>query len=200
MTFVDRHIGPRDAELDEMLALLGVGSLAELIDKAVPAGIRTDQLELPEPMSETRALEALRVIADQNTPMRSLIGQGYYGTITPGVILRNVLESPGWYTSYTPYQPEISQGRLEALTVFQTMVSDLTGMDLANASLLDEATAAAEAMALSHRVTKLDSDVFFVDADTLPQTISVVRTRAESLGLDVVVGPWATALEHQPFG
>ncbi len=200
MTFLDRHLGPRPSDLAAMLETVGAGSLEELIDKAVPSGIRDDRLELPDPLSEVDALARMRDYADQNTVLRSLIGQGYYGTITPGVIQRNVLENPGWYTAYTPYQPEISQGRLEALTVFQTMVADLTGMALANASLLDEGTAAAEAMALAHRASKSGSDVFFVDADAHPQTIDVIRTRAGSLGFEVVVGDVAQALEHGPFG
>jgi glycine dehydrogenase len=194
--FADRHIGPDGPEVASMLAALGYGSLDELTDRAVPSVIRDRApLDLPAPLDETGALQALRELADRNTVHTSLIGLGYSDTITPAVILRNVLESPAWYTAYTPYQPEISQGRLEALLNFQTMVSDLTGMDLANASLLDEGTAAAEAMTLCHRMNPRSgakpgesADTFFVDADCHPQTIAVVHTRAEPLGLTVVVG------------
>jgi glycine cleavage system P protein (glycine dehydrogenase) len=191
--FVDRHIGPRADEQATMLATLNYGALAELVDAAVPAVIReATPLVLPDALSETEALARLRSLAARNEVFTSLIGLGYHDTVTPPVILRNVLENPAWYTAYTPYQPEISQGRLEALLNFQTMVSDLTGMDLANASLLDEGTAAAEAMAMLHRLnpkkgTK-NAMVFFVDADAHPQTIDVVRTRAEPLGIEVVVG------------
>ena len=154
-TFADRHLGPRPDDVERMLAVLGVATLDELIDQAVPKTIRTDQpLALPVAQSEPEVLAALRHLADQNQVVTSLIGTGYSGTHTPGVILRNVLENPAWYTAYTPYQPEISQGRLEALLNFQTMVTDLTGMDIANASMLDESTAAAEAMTLIRRSTK----------------------------------------------
>jgi glycine dehydrogenase len=188
-SFADRHIGPDDTEQHAMLTELGLGSLDELVDRAVPASIRDDaELALPPPMTEAAALSQLRELAARNEVFTSLIGMGYSGTITPPVILRNVLESPAWYTAYTPYQPEISQGRLEALLNFQTMVSDLTGMDLANASLLDEGTAAAEAMTLCHRANADAGNTFFIDADCHPQTIEVVRTRAEPLGLDVIVG------------
>ena len=187
--FVDRHIGPRAGDQAAMLAVLGYGSLDELVDAAVPAVIReAAPLDLPEPLSETGALARLRELAGRNEVFTSLIGLGYHDTITPPVILRNVLENPAWYTAYTPYQPEISQGRLEALLNFQTMVSDLTGMDLANASLLDEGTAAAEAMAMLHRINAKQGGVFLVDADAHPQTIDIVRTRAEPLGIEVVVG------------
>jgi len=186
--FVDRHIGPRAADEATMLATLGYGSLAGLVDAAVPARIRdAAPLALPEPMSETEAIARLREVAGRNEVYTSLIGLGYHDTITPPVILRNVLENPAWYTAYTPYQPEISQGRLEALLNFQTMVTDLTGMDLANASLLDEGTAAAEAMAMLHRINAKNGAVFLVDADAHPQTINVVRTRAEPMGIEVVV-------------
>jgi len=186
--FVDRHIGPRAADEASMLASLGYDSLAALVDAAVPARIRdAAPLSLPEPMSETEAIAHLRELAQRNEVYTSLIGLGYHDTITPSVILRNVLENPAWYTAYTPYQPEISQGRLEALLNFQTMVTDLTGMDLANASLLDEGTAAAEAMAMLHRINATRGSVFLVDADAHPQTIDVVRTRAEPLGIEVVV-------------
>ncbi len=188
-TFADRHIGVRDHDQAAMLAELGYPSLDALIDAAVPGGIREHApLALGAGVSEQDALAKLRVLAGRNEVFTSLIGLGYHDTITPLVILRNVLENPAWYTAYTPYQPEISQGRLEALVNFQTMVTDLTGMEIANASLLDEATAAAEAMALLHRVNGDAGDVFFVDADCLPQTIAVLHTRAEPLGISVVVG------------
>jgi len=187
--FVQRHIGPDDDQIAGMLAYLGVSSLDALTDEAVPASIRSaSSLELADGCTEAAALAELREIAAANRVFRSFIGMGYYGTHTPSVIQRNVLENPAWYTAYTPYQPEISQGRLEALLSFQTMVSDLTGMDIANASLLDEATAAAEAMAFCRRVSKSGSNSFFVSEDCLPQTIEVVSTRARPLGLDIVVG------------
>jgi glycine cleavage system P protein (glycine dehydrogenase) len=187
-TFADRHIGPRADEQATMLAALGRSSLEELVDAAVPAVIHdSTPLSLPEPLSETDALDRVRELASKNEVFTSLIGLGYHDTITPAVIRRNVLENPAWYTAYTPYQPEISQGRLEALLNFQTMVADLTGMDLANASLLDEGTAAAEAMAMLHRINGKRGSVFVVDADAHPQTLDVVRTRAEPLGIDVVV-------------
>jgi glycine dehydrogenase len=193
--FADRHIGPSADDVAAMLARLGLSSLDELLDQAVPASIRDDKpLELDAALSEPEAIARLRALADRNEVFASLIGQGYYGTHTPGVILRNVLESPAWYTAYTPYQPEISQGRLEALLNFQTMVCDLTGLEIANASMLDEATAAAEAMTLARRATKHAGNVFFVDAECHPQTVAVVATRAEPLGLEVVVGDPATDL------
>jgi glycine dehydrogenase len=193
--FADRHIGPSRADVEHMLANLGLSSLDELIDQAVPAAIRDDKpLELDAAISEADAIARLRALADRNEVLTSLIGAGYYGTHTPGVILRNVLENPAWYTAYTPYQPEISQGRLEALLNFQTMVCDLTGMEIANASMLDEGTAAAEAMTLARRSTRHDGDAFFVDAECHPQTIAVVATRAEPLGIPIVVGDPATDL------
>jgi glycine cleavage system P protein (glycine dehydrogenase) len=187
--FADRHIGPRPAELARMLDVIGVGSLEELVEQAVPASIReaNPDLGLPAPASESQALAELRGLAARNKPLTSMIGLGYYGTVTPPVILRNVLESPAWYTAYTPYQPEISQGRLEALLNFQTMVADLTGLPLANASMLDESTAAAEGMTLVRRAGKARSARFLVDADTFPQTIAVIETRAEPLGIEVEV-------------
>jgi glycine dehydrogenase len=195
-TFADRHIGPSAADVEHMLAALGVASLDELLDQAVPASIRDDKpLELEDAVSEPDALARLRALAERNEVVTSLIGAGYYGTHTPGVILRNVLESPAWYTAYTPYQPEISQGRLEALLNFQTMVCDLTGMEITNASMLDEGTAAAEAMTLARRSTRHEGNVFFVDAECHPQTIAVVATRAEPLGLEVVVGDPAADLD-----
>jgi glycine dehydrogenase len=187
--FADRHIGPRDDDVAAMLAALGLGSIDELLDQAVPAAIRDGKpLELEDAVSEPEAIARLRALADRNRVVTSLIGTGYYGTHTPGVILRNVLESPAWYTAYTPYQPEISQGRLEALLNFQTMVCDLTGLEIANASLLDEATAAAEAMTLARRSSRHEGGVFFVDRECHPQTIAVVATRAEPLGIEVRVG------------
>ncbi len=184
-----------------MLATLGVATLGELIDQAVPKTIRNDQpLSLPDARSEPEVLAALGQLAAQNTVITSLIGAGYYGTHTPGVILRNVLENPAWYTAYTPYQPEISQGRLEALLNFQTMVTDLTGMDIANASMLDESTAAAEAMTLIRRSTKHRSTKFFVDNQTHPQTISVLAARAEPIGIQLVVANCATLDATDVFG
>ncbi|MEK0083595.1 aminomethyl-transferring glycine dehydrogenase [Benzoatithermus flavus] len=188
-SFVSRHIGPREDEIGAMLAAIGVGSLDELIERTVPAAIRsTRPLDLPPARTEAEALAALRAIASRNRVCTSLIGMGYYGTHTPAVILRNVLENPGWYTAYTPYQAEVSQGRLEALLNYQQMVADLTGMELANASLLDEATAAAEAMTMAHRITKSKASAFFVDERCHPQTIAVVRTRAHYLGIPIQVG------------
>ncbi len=193
--FVKRHIGPDEAERRAMLDALGLQSLDELVGRAVPASIRREKgLDLPAPLSEAEALAALQEIAAQNRVMRSFIGKGYYNCHTPSVILRNVLQNPAWYTAYTPYQPEISQGRLEALLVFQTMVSDLTAMEFANASLLDEATAAAEAMALAARATKSKCTRFFVDAGCHPQTIEVLRTRAAAAGIEVAVGDSARDL------
>ncbi len=199
--FVDRHIGPDDAEIARMLEVIGVESLDALIDEALPSVIRSDEpLRLPPPVSEEEALAELRAIAESNRRVRSLIGMGYYGTVTPGVIARNVLENPAWYTAYTPYQPEISQGRLEALLNFQTMVADLTGMELANASLLDEGTAAAEAMTMARRVGSAGGRRFFVDSTTHPQTIDVVRTRAEPLGIELVVGDPLEGVPEDIFG
>jgi glycine dehydrogenase len=187
--FAGRHIGPSAADVERMLAVLGAGSLDELIDETVPRAIRSDRpLDLPAARSEPEVLAAMRARADRNEARTSLIGMGYTGTITPGVIQRNVLEDPAWYTAYTPYQPEISQGRLEALLNFQTMVSELTGLPVANASLLDEGTAAAEAMAMARRLSKAGSDRFVVHHDTHPQTVAVLRTRAEPVGIDLVVG------------
>ncbi|KAB2362846.1 aminomethyl-transferring glycine dehydrogenase [Actinomadura montaniterrae] len=200
-TFADRHVGPSPDERARMLAAIGYSGAEALIDDAVPAAIRTSRpLELPPALSETAALARLRELASRNTVLTSMIGLGYHGTITPGVILRNVLENPGWYTAYTPYQPEISQGRLEALLNFQTVVSDLTGLPVANASMLDEGTAAAEAMALAHRVSKRkEPGTFLVDADALPQTIEVVRTRAIPLGIEVAVADLSEGLPDGDF-
>ncbi|MDQ7908609.1 aminomethyl-transferring glycine dehydrogenase [Phytohabitans sp. ZYX-F-186] len=188
MSFAARHIGPSAAEQRRMLETVGYGSLDELMDAAIPEVIRWhEELDLPPAASEEEALAELRALASRNTVAVSMIGLGYHGTHTPAVIRRNVLENPAWYTAYTPYQPEISQGRLEALLNFQTMVADLTGLKTANASMLDEATAAAEAMTLARRASKSTSRVYVVDADALPQTIAVIRTRAEPLGIDVRV-------------
>src|SRR5438876_5675249 len=198
--FVDRHIGTSDADQAEMLRTLGLTSRAALIDEVMPAAIRSRcALGLPAAKGEQEAQDELKAIARKNRVLKSFIGQGYYGTLTPGVILRNVLENPAWYTAYTPYQPEISQGRLEALVNFQTMVCDLTGLAIANASMLDEATAAAEAMTLARRVAKSTSNAIWVADDVLPQTIDVMRTRALPLGLNVVVGPAAAAAEADCF-
>jgi glycine dehydrogenase len=187
--FAARHIGPSPADVRAMLAVVGVESLDQLIDETLPDSIRQrEPLPFGEGLSEVDALAHLRALANRNRVCTSLIGQGYHGTLLPLVIQRNILENPAWYTAYTPYQPEISQGRLEALLNFQTMISELTGLDVANASLLDEATAAAEGMAVAQRVAKSKSSTFFVDAECHPQTIAVVRTRAEPLGWNVVVG------------
>lgn len=199
--FLNRHLGPDAEEQQAMLASLGLGSRVELIEQTVPPGIRLNRaLDLPPALDESAALAKLRGYAAQNQLFTSLIGMGYHGTLTPTVILRNVLENPGWYTAYTPYQPEIAQGRLEALLNFQQMTIDLTGLDLANASLLDEATAAAEAMALAKRVAKSKSNLFFVDQHCHPQTISVVRTRAEGFGFELIVDAVENLSAHQVFG
>ncbi|HXF63522.1 MAG TPA: aminomethyl-transferring glycine dehydrogenase, partial [Caldilineaceae bacterium] len=192
-SFPRRHLGPNPAEVAEMLAVVGVDSLDALIDATVPAAIRLRRpLNLPGPRGESEVLAELRALAAMNQPYRSFIGMGYYDCLTPPVILRNILENPGWYTAYTPYQPEIAQGRLEALLNFQTMVADLTGLPIANASLLDEATAAAEAMTLCKRAQRRSEAVtFFVSERCHPQTIAVVRTRAEPLGIQVIVGDHA---------
>ncbi|ARP85195.1 aminomethyl-transferring glycine dehydrogenase [Bordetella genomosp. 9] len=193
--FIPRHIGPSDADQAAMLRVLGVSTLDALIDEVVPPRIRVDApLALPAARSEPDVLAELREIARGNEVYRHYIGQGYYGTHTPNVILRNILENPAWYTAYTPYQPEISQGRLEALLNYQTMVADLTGLDIANASLLDEGTAAAEAMTLARRGSSSRSNVFFVSQHCHPQTIEVVRTRADGLDIEVVVGDEAKDL------
>ncbi|QEE47673.1 aminomethyl-transferring glycine dehydrogenase [Rhizobium sp. WL3] len=191
-----RHIGPSPAEMTEMLKVIGYHSLDEMIDDTVPGSIRQKvPLTWGAAMTEREALDKLRETANKNKVLTSLLGQGYYGTITPPVIQRNILENPAWYTAYTPYQPEISQGRLEALLNYQTMVTDLTGLDVANASLLDEATAAAEAMALCQRSAKTKATGFFVDKDCHPQTIAVIQTRAEPLGWTVTVGDPFTDLD-----
>ena len=188
-SFALRHIGLTQKEIDYLLGQLGYKDLEEFSKSVLPKNIFSEQkLELGDAMSEEESLKALKEISKKNTVYRSFIGQGYYGTVTPKVILRNVFENPGWYTSYTPYQAEISQGRLEALINFQTMVGDLTGFEIANASLLDEATAAAESMTLAHRVGKSKSQKFFIDQNCFPQTISVVTARAKPIGIEVIVG------------
>ncbi|MBZ5734033.1 aminomethyl-transferring glycine dehydrogenase [Nocardioides sp. TRM66260-LWL] len=208
MTFADRHIGPRDADVQRMLDALGLDSLDALMDAAVPASIRDRApLDLPEAVDEHAVAAEVRALAAANRPAEAMIGLGYHATITPPVIRRNLLEDPSWYTAYTPYQPEISQGRLEALLNFQTVIGDLAGLPTANASLLDEGTAAAEAMTLVRRANRKASGPFVVDADALPQTIDVVRTRAEAMGIEVLVvdllgdlpdGPWSGVLVQYP--
>ena len=201
--FVRRHIGPSEAELTAMLRVVGAATLDDLAARAVPATIRTNAaMDLPDPIDEAGTIAELRGLAAQNVVKTSLIGMGYHGTITPPVILRNVLENPGWYTAYTPYQAEIAQGRLEALLNFQTMICELTGMEIANASLLDEATAAAEAMAMAHAVSKTKSNVLAVASDLHPQTLSVVATRARHLGIaltEVAPGDVAAIRAANPF-
>ncbi|WP_182342109.1 aminomethyl-transferring glycine dehydrogenase [Comamonas koreensis] len=202
--FIARHIGPGSADEASMLAALGLPSLDALIDKVLPASIvRSKPMELPEPVTEADALAELKALASKNQVLKSFIGQGYYGTFTPGVILRNILENPAWYTAYTPYQAEISQGRMEALVNFQTMVCDLTGMPIANASMLDEATAAAEAMTLAKRSVKSKSNRIVLAGDLHPQTIEVIQTRAAPLGLEVLVAnskdEWESALAGELF-
>ena len=208
-TFERRHIGPTELDVVRMLEVLDLESLDQLIDETIPAAIRIEgRLDLPEAKTETEMLADMLEIAQENKVFRSFIGMGYANTITPGVILRNIMENPGWYTQYTPYQAEIAQGRLEALLNFQTMISDLTGLEIANASMLDEATAAAEAMTLCHSAQKRGStaNVFFIDERCHPQTIDVVRTRAQPLGIHIVVGDYsnhdftAQSAEMQTFG
>jgi glycine dehydrogenase len=200
--FVRRHIGPSPRDIDAMLASVGAKSLDALISETLPDSIRQDaSLDLGRALSETEALAHMNELAAQNRIVTSLIGQGYSGTILPAVIQRNILENPAWYTAYTPYQPEISQGRLEALFNFQTMICDLTGLDIANASLLDEATAAAEAMALAERASSVKTKAFFVDHEVHPQTLAVLKTRAEPLGWTLIVGDPARDLDKaEVFG
>src|SRR5919204_6673134 len=206
--FADRHIGPDADAVATMLKTIGVGSLDELADQALPAGILDalsgdgvapglDQL-LPA-ASEQEALAELRAMADSNTVAVSMIGQGYFDTLTPPVLRRNILENPAWYTAYTPYQPEISQGRLEALLNFQTMVADLCGLEVANASMLDEATAAAEAMTLMHRATRGTSNRLVVDVDVFAQTAAVLATRARPLGIEIVTADLRDGLPDGDF-
>src|ERR1700731_4262121 len=201
-SFVRRHIGPSPRDVSAMLETVGAKSLAALMAETLPSSIRQQApLDLGTALSETEALAHMRELASQNQDFTSLIGQGYSGTVLPAVIQRNILENPAWYTAYTPYQPEISQGRLEALFNFQTMICDLTGLDVANASLLDEATAAAEAMALAERAAQAKTKSFFVDSEVHPQTLAVLRTRAEPLGWTVMVGDPLTDLAHaEGFG
>ena len=203
--FIPRHIGITEADEQHMLSVIGEASRRALIQSIVPRSIaRSSAMKLPAPVTEAAALAELKAIASRNKLMRSFIGMGYYGTLTPGVILRNILENPAWYTAYTPYQAEISQGRMEALVNFQTMVCDLTAMPIANASMLDEATAAAEAMTLARRSVKSKSKRFVVSGDCHPQTIEVVLTRARPLDIEVVVtrtpDEWKEALAAEHFG
>src|SRR5262245_57573116 len=205
--FPSRHIGPSPDERDEMLAVVGAASLDTLIDEAIPQSIRLKApLNLPPPESEHQYLRRLGGLAQRNKVFRSYIGLGYHDTVTPSVILRMVMENPGWYTPYTPYQAEIAQGRLESLLNFQTMVDDLPGMEVANASLLDEATAAAEAMTLLHRsrtnrAPEGERSLFLVSDRCLPQTIDVLRSRAEPLDIDLHIGPVDTmAFDRRVFG
>ncbi len=199
--FVERHIGPDASEIAQMLAVVGQESLESLTDAIVPGSIKAAAaLDLPGSLTEVQALEKIRAIAGRNKVLRSFIGQGYYGTHTPNVIARNILENPAWYTAYTPYQAEISQGRMEALINFQTMVAELCGMQIANASLLDEATAAAEAMTLAKRSAKSKSNVFFVHDAVHPQTLELLKTRAQPLDIELVIGTPAQALETDSFG
>src|SRR6185437_10560932 len=205
--FVLRHIGPNDTETSEMLATIGVDSLDELIDKTVPSGIRLQKkLDIAEPISEFEYLSELKKTANKNKTNRTYIGQGYYDTHTPSVILRNIFENPGWYTQYTPYQAEIAQGRLESLLNFQTMVSDLTALPIANASLLDEGTAAAEAMAMLFNYKNKGNDhisagKFFIDEKIFPQTKDILTTRAKPVGIEPVFGDFKKAeLDESYFG
>ena len=208
ISFADRHIGPGPEAVATMLSVIGVGSLDELAAKAVPADIldslnadgRAPGLEaLPPAATEHEALAELWTLADANTVAVSMIGQGYYDTLTPPVLLRNIMENPSWYTAYTPYQPEISQGRLEALLNFQTMIADLTGLEVANASMLDEGTAAAEAMALMHRATRGSANRVAVDSDLFAQTAAVLATRAEPLGIEIVTADLHDGLPDGEF-
>jgi glycine dehydrogenase len=195
-----RHIGPSPEEMAEMLEAIGADSLEQLIEQTVPSGLRQDApLDWP-PLAEGALLVKMRKVAGRNRVLQSLIGQGYYGTITPPAIQRNILENPAWYTAYTPYQPEIAQGRLEALLNFQTMISDLTGLEIANASLLDEGTAAAEAMVMAQRAAKSKAQAFFVDHNCHPQTIAVIETRARPLGIEIVTGPADSLDAGKVFG
>ena len=198
--FIMRHIGPRDGDIQAMLKQIGLNSLDELIAGTLPPSIQlSEPLDLPEAKSELETISRLREMASRNRVQHSMIGMGYHETILPPVIQRNVLENPGWYTAYTPYQAEISQGRLEALLNFQQMISDLTGMPIANASLLDEATAAAEAMTMLQRMNrKSKSSRFLLDRNVLPQTRDVVENRARYFGIEVVVADPAEAVSLHP--
>src|ERR1700741_2222731 len=195
-SFAPRHIGPSPRDVQAMLDAVGATSLDALMGETLPSSIREKApLDFGRALSETEALAHMSELAAENAVFPSLIGQGYSGTILPAVIQRNILENPAWYTAYTPYQPEISQGRLEALFNFQTMICDLTGLDVANASLLDEATAAAEAMALAERSAQAKTKAFFVDSEVHPQTLAVLRTRAEPLGWNLIIGDPTTDLD-----
>ncbi|MEL7093508.1 MAG: glycine dehydrogenase (aminomethyl-transferring), partial [Pseudomonadota bacterium] len=196
-----RHIGPSPDEMAQMLEVVGAKDLDDLIADTIPQQIRqTDALDFGKPKSERELLHHMRVTAAKNKVLTSLIGQGYHGTVTPPAIQRNILENPAWYTAYTPYQPEISQGRLEALLNFQTMVSDLTGHEIANASLLDEATACAEAMTMAQRISKSKATGFFIDENCHPQNIAVMKTRAQPLGIDITVGAPDDLVADTVFG
>src|SRR5258708_24023497 len=203
-SFASRHIGPDQAECDAMLKAVGAPSLDALMNEAIPASIRLERpLAVPDGISEYEYLRGLRDVAARNRMFKSYLGLGYSDCVTPSVILRNVLENPGWYTPYTPYQAEVAQGRLESLLNFQTMVRDLTGMEVATASLLDEATAAAEAMTMLHRVharAGSGTDRFFVADSCFPQTIDVLRARAEPLNIELVIGDWRRANLEGAFG
>ena len=204
-TFANRHIGPDEKQVSHMLKTIGVSSVEELISKIVPASIRLPkELELPDAQSEFDYLNDLRALASENLVFKNYIGLGYYNTIIPGVIKRNVFENPGWYTAYTPYQAEIAQGRMEALLNFQTMVCDLTGMQIANASLLDEGTAAAEAMSMffhtrSKDAEKRNANKFFVAKDCFPQTTDILVTRAKPLNIELVIGDVTTFVPDNSF-
>ena len=187
--FIARHIGPSEEEQSKMLSLVGAKNLDELIKNTVPAKILLkEDLNIEEPSSENDTLKKLKSISKKNEIFRNFIGMGYYNSITPNVILRNILENPGWYTSYTPYQPEVAQGRLEMLLNFQQMIMDLTGMDIANASLLDESTAAAEAVGLCQRIDKNNSKYVFISETLNPQTIDLIKTRTEPFGIEILIG------------
>jgi len=187
--FAMRHIGPSADDQIEMLDFCGLKSFDDLVDKTVPKQIRHDfKLNLTPTMSESEATETLRNMAKKNTSIKSLIGMGYYGNFTPNVVRRNLIEDPQWYTSYTPYQPEISQGRLEMLLNYQTMITDMTGLEFSNASLLDEGTSAAEAMQLAHSVHRGKRKNYFISEGVHPHTIDLIKTRAELLGIDIIVG------------
>jgi glycine dehydrogenase len=204
--FIKRHIGPNDADTQKMLESIGAKSLNELIEKTVPNNIRLKKpMNIPAGLSEFEMLQFLKAIGDKNIIAKNFIGQGYYGTITPSVILRNIFENPGWYTQYTPYQAEIAQGRLESLLNYQTMVSDLTGLPIANASLLDEATSAAEAMAMIFNHVNKSENItqpkLFVDANIFAQTKDVLVTRANPIGIELVEGEYQnTSIDNSFFG
>ena len=196
-----RHIGPSPEEIREMLNLIGYSSLDDFIDDTVPKNIRQKKpLDFGKAKSERELLFHMRRIAEKNKVLTSLIGQGYHGTVTPPAIQRNIFENPAWYTAYTPYQPEISQGRLEALLNFQTMIIDLTGLEIANASLLDEATACAEAMTMAQRVSKSKKQAFFIDKNCHPQNIEVMKTRASPLEIDIILGDPDEMIADEVFG